>query len=133
VGGALREAELAVEEGEQVRVTQLEPDAAGVELRERDEELGEGGVLAAEEVGETGGEFIRGGHEGSIVPVFTGSWDARIRARTSDLRAGGGARRRGREDRGKRVYRGVEGVSEEYARRRARSAGRTSSVDRCDG
>ena len=52
-----REAQLPPQEIEEAPVPQLLPSALRVEAREHDEELGEGVVLAAEEVGEAGGLF----------------------------------------------------------------------------
>jgi hypothetical protein len=55
-GLALREAEVAVEEAEEARVAELPRALLAVEVREGQEEVGEGAVLPAEEMNEAGGE-----------------------------------------------------------------------------
>ena len=66
LGGGFRKVQLAVEEGEERRVAQVRPCAATVEVRERDDELGEGVVLAPEERGEVLGECMSGLHTKSV-------------------------------------------------------------------
>jgi hypothetical protein len=73
--------QLAVQEGKEAGVPQLDPPALAVELGERDEEVGEGGALAGEEVGEAlreeaGIVF----HEVMISRCFEPSPDGHIRA-----------------------------------------------------
>jgi len=60
VGGAVGEPELALEEGKERR--ELLPEFPPVELRERDDELGERVALVAEEVDETVRELTRSVH-----------------------------------------------------------------------
>jgi hypothetical protein len=48
------------------------------------QELGHGGVLAAEQVGEAGSDFACIGHEASIARDFIASPNARNRAETRD-------------------------------------------------
>ena len=79
--GPAREPELPVQEIEQRRMPELDPQPLPVEVGEGDEELGERGALALEELGETGGEIACGGHEASIDRDFGASPDARIRVR----------------------------------------------------
>ncbi len=76
LGGAGGELELAAEELEQARIPQLDPPALAVEGREGDEELREGVVLAAEEVGEAGRLFARGRHGEILACVSETSWNA---------------------------------------------------------
>jgi two-component system, NtrC family, response regulator AlgB len=59
VGRPLREPELAVEEGEEARVTEVDPEPPAVEVGEGDEEVRHRVVLAAEEFGQAGGEIAR--------------------------------------------------------------------------
>jgi len=54
--GALGEPELPVEEVEEAGISQLRPAPAPIEVRESNEEIGHGAVLAAEEIGESSGE-----------------------------------------------------------------------------
>src|SRR6266568_6158385 len=77
VGGALREAELAVEEIEERRVPELEPAPLAVEGGEGEEEVGESALLLAEEPGEAGGLFQGTVHGESVSPEFRASPDAR--------------------------------------------------------
>jgi hypothetical protein len=58
--------ELGAEEVEQRGIPEVDPQALRVEVREGDEEVAEGGALAAEEVGERGGELTCGVHGGSL-------------------------------------------------------------------
>src|SRR5512138_941176 len=76
VGGALREAELAVQEVEERGVPELDPDAVAVEVRERDEKVAEGEALAAKQVLETKGEVACSFHGRSIARDFEASVDA---------------------------------------------------------
>jgi hypothetical protein len=80
LGGALRQVQLAVQEVKERRVAQLGPRAAMVEVRERDEELGERVVLAAEERGEVLGESVSGLHAKSLSCDLRRSRDAPGRA-----------------------------------------------------
>jgi hypothetical protein len=84
VGRAARQPEPAVEEVEEVRVAQLLPEPPPIEVGERDEKVGERGVLAAEEGGELLREFACG--------------HSRIVTSASDRR--GPSRRRDRAPRG---------------------------------
>jgi hypothetical protein len=68
-----RQLELAPEELEEARVSQLDPPALAVEGRKGDEKLGEGAVLAAEEIGEARGIFTSGRHEGIVSCVLAAS------------------------------------------------------------
>ncbi len=63
------------------RLPELDPKALPVEVGEGDEELGERGALAMEELGEVGGEIACGGHDASIARDFCSSPGARIRVR----------------------------------------------------
>src|SRR6266508_3861532 len=71
---------LPVERGP-AREPELDPQPLPVEVGEGDEELGERGALALEELGETGGEIACGGHDASIAREFWASPDARMRVR----------------------------------------------------
>ncbi len=86
--GALREAQLPVQEIKERGVPELDPQPLRVEVREGDEELGERGALALEELGEAGGEIACGGHEASIDRDFGASPDARIRVRERECQRG---------------------------------------------
>src|SRR6266542_4277133 len=86
--GPAREPELPVQEIEQRGVPELDPQPLPVEVREGDEELGERGALALEELGEAGGELACGGHDASIARVFEPSPDARIRVRARERQRG---------------------------------------------
>jgi len=69
-GGALREPQLPVQEIEEAGVAELDPPSLPVEVGEGDEEVGQGAVFAAEELGEALREI-------SLEPVkseFTPSW-----------------------------------------------------------
>jgi hypothetical protein len=66
LSGALGEPELPGEEVEERGVPQLDPPAALVEVRQCDQKLGEGTVLAAEERGEVLGECACSIHEPSV-------------------------------------------------------------------
>ncbi len=79
VGGALGQAELAVEEVEQRAVPQLDPAPRLVEGREGDEEVGHGEVFTLQELCEAGGLFTRGGHARIVSRSFETSGNARIR------------------------------------------------------
>ena len=74
-----REAEVPVEEDEERGVPELGPEPALVEGREGDEEVGEGAVLAPEEILETESEVSCSFHGRSIARVSGGLLDARIR------------------------------------------------------
>ncbi len=63
------------------RLPELDPKALPVEVGEGDEELGERGALAVEELGEAGGEIACGDHDASIARDFGGSPGVRIRVR----------------------------------------------------
>jgi hypothetical protein len=63
---SLGEPELPVEEGEEAGVPERHPPAPAIELREREQEVGHGVVLLAEQGGEAGGEgsAVGGVHAG---------------------------------------------------------------------
>ncbi len=88
MGRALGEAELSVQEVEEARVAQFEPQPAAVEVGERDEEVGHGSVLATEEIGEAGGEIACVRHEATVARLFLASPNARIRDGTQELERG---------------------------------------------
>jgi hypothetical protein len=73
VRGPLRQPELAGEKVEQRAVPELAPPPLPVEDREGDEELREGVVLAAEEVGEVAGLFAGGRHGADPLMRFRAS------------------------------------------------------------
>src|SRR5512138_2832642 len=79
MGGALREAELAVQEVEERGVPELDPDAVAVEVRECDEKVDEGPVLEREEVGKTLRERACVFHDASVSRVLDRSGNARSR------------------------------------------------------
>jgi hypothetical protein len=86
------EAELAVKEREQARVAELEPTPLAVKRREREEEVGQRGVLVAEQLGEAGGAIVRVRHAGMVSRLF------RYLAERAQMRIGarsraGGSRR----------------------------------------
>jgi hypothetical protein len=85
VGRPLRKAELAGEEVEERLVAEVDPPALAIECRERDKELRERVVLAAEEIGEVGGVFAGGRHVGRIARISEASLSARIRPLARDL------------------------------------------------
>ena len=106
-GGALREAEVAVQEGEEARVAELDVKAAAVEVREGDEEVGHCVVLAAEQVREVGGEVACDRHAGEHPTRFsalawrtrsprdaTARWGGRERALSPTALSGGRATQR---------------------------------------
>src|SRR5712664_4606798 len=65
---ALGHAELAVEEVEQARVPELQPPPALVEIRQSDQELRHGPLLAVEEVSEPFGQNACMCHGASVAP-----------------------------------------------------------------
>jgi hypothetical protein len=73
LGGAGGEPEVLAEEGEEARVADLGKAAPRVELREGEEEVAAGGVLAAEEEGEVVGLFACSGHGSTIARVLEAS------------------------------------------------------------
>jgi len=62
VGRPRREPKLPVEESEEAGVAELQPEAAAIEVREGDEEVGHRALLAAEEIQEAGGGLACGRH-----------------------------------------------------------------------
>jgi hypothetical protein len=89
LGGALREAELPVEEDEEARVPELEPRAAPIEVRVGEKEVGEGGVLVAEESGEPDGQLLCVRHARTLAREFEPSGNARSASVASDRCPGG--------------------------------------------
>ena len=69
-GCARREPQLAVQEVEQARVAELDPATFAVEVGEGDEEVGQGAVLAAEQLGEALREISRVVHDGECRTRF---------------------------------------------------------------
>jgi hypothetical protein len=57
-----------VQEVEEARVPHLEPPALAVEVRQRDEEVGEGAVLPGEQLGEALREVAGVVHPGIVSP-----------------------------------------------------------------
>ncbi|HET7752600.1 MAG TPA: hypothetical protein VFK85_01715 [Anaeromyxobacteraceae bacterium] len=66
IRAAVRQAEVANEELEEVRVPELEPTAPSVELGERDHEIRERAALPTEQLCEAYGEVACGGHHLNI-------------------------------------------------------------------
>jgi hypothetical protein len=73
LGGAGGEAEVAAQEGEEARVAEGAPEPLRVEVREGEEEVRHRALLAAEQVGEAGGEFARSVHTRTFSRVFAPS------------------------------------------------------------
>jgi hypothetical protein len=76
VGGPLGQVELAGEEVEERAVPELHPPALAIEGRERDEEVGHGVVLGAEQIGKPDGVFTSGRHERTIARLLAPSVNA---------------------------------------------------------
>jgi hypothetical protein len=91
VGSTLGESELAMEEHEETGVAELDPEAPPIEVGEGEEELGHRGVLAAEELGEAGGEFAGVRHSAIVADDFPASPNARKRVWTQRWVRGGRA------------------------------------------
>jgi hypothetical protein len=81
---ALREVQLAVQEGEEAGVAQLAPRLQTIELRERDEEVGHCVVLAAKKVGESIREVACVRHCTSLARKFGTSPNATERAQARE-------------------------------------------------
>jgi hypothetical protein len=82
VGGAGGEPHLAVEEIEEAREAESEPELPPVEVGEEEDEIPQGGSLLAEEVLEAEGEVaggVHGVHANTIARDLEPSWNARIR------------------------------------------------------